>query len=553
MTLRQNGSRSGKRSSGTFQITLGIALTALLTPGVTSEAHKQKVGLSKAGLSSEKLDSPEVKPVGIVGFSFRYFGGAYPQVNDILAEGPASGLDIKPGDEILAVDDHDISLNTVHETRLALMGEPGSQVKVKFRRGTVESTMTINRLSSSKLTNDHLRRAVEHYYLRSHDEVGIPFALAHLAEPGPAVVEFYNGKESTLLGEKEKQGLNVRHVALGLDSDPQSTLSAALKERLKEKLKIQGKGKNFYYFTGIASDQGFYELRPLNKARLAADLEKIHWTHCDNPAMEHFEKLREKSWSPVQNTTLGYKENERLLREVNGTATRFLKLWSQNNNGYGSDMEEILDGEAQQGLPPLGKLSLNSLLLVSPEFAVARFNSSSPCPQDIYCYLKHEKSWKITAFRALSCTASLKALRDELAAKKESNQLAQSEQNLLEHLDLTLSTDSQIRSWFFQNEQLLGDLADKAQKLKDDEFVGAEATTAIMKRPAADLKTLLQSLRLDSIGKLHNDNLEVMIGGVGDNKVGLLYSPNDKPPTISPNEYIWVERIKGHWYLFRIT
>jgi hypothetical protein len=515
-----------------------LSLTALpLLSQVAFGASVSGNSNSAQNNATGTLDGSEVKPVGIVGFSFRYFGGEYPVVNDILPDGPASKLDIKCGDELTAVDGHDIALDTAHETRLALMGAPDTTVTIKLRRNGNVFEIAIKRLSSRELKNDHLRRAVEHYFLRPHNEK-VPYALAHLAEPGPSVVEFDAGHyKNNLLAAKQKEGLSVHRIAL---SDPQYS-------QLVKKLQDPKDKHCFYYFTGIASDQGFFERRPLTEDRLKEDLEKIHCASAFNPMIEHFEKLREQSWSaPKETAPIGDKETETLLREANGTTVRFLKLLSQS--GGGDEMNEILDGEAASlGLPPLGKVTMSSLLLVSPQFAVARLNSLNPCPVDIYCYLKHEKIWKITAFRSLSCTSALVAMKDDLTGKK----LSEADQAVLANLNLTLSTDMQMRNWFFDNEAALNELAKSAKALKDDDTVRVDVTEK--DDTGKDIAVKLSNLHLTSLNKLHNENVEIIIGGVGDNSVGLVYSPNDRPPNISPNEYIWVEKLKGHWYLFRTT
>lgn len=511
-----------------------IALSLLFSTSAWPSPFSQAAEADQAS-----LDSPDLQPVGIVGFSFRYFGGAYPLIADILPEGPAAKLDIKPQDELLAINGKDIALNSAHETRLELMGAPGSTVELKLRRAGKVFEISLNRLSSASLSNLHLRRAVEHYKLRSHDEAKIPFALAHLAEPGPTVVEFYAEHKSPLLKAKESEGLPVKHIAL---NDPQyADLIKVLSPPNKE-----GTEKTFYYFTGIMTDQGFFERRQLSAERLQEALEKIHW-NCQGLAVEHFEKLRESSWHTAKTSqSVSNSQTEKLLRQAHLTTQKFLKLQAKNDSG--KDMKDLLDGELSLGLPPLGKLTMNSLLLASPRFAVARFSTTSPCPTDIYGYLKHDKTWKITAFRALSCTSALAALRSELQSK----QMSGAEQALLAHLNLTLSTDSQIRNWFFKNEAALAELTEAALKLKDDSIVKSSESQGLADRQMS-LAEKLAALHLDSINKLRNDNVEIIIGGVGDNSVGLFYSPSEKPPTISPNEYIWVEKITAHWYLFRTT
>jgi hypothetical protein len=45
----------------------------------------------------------------------------------------------------------------------------------------------------------------------------------------------------------------------------------------------------------------------------------------------------------------------------------------------------------------------------------------------------------------------------------------------------------------------------------------------------------------------------VLVGGIMDNAVGFLYSPDAPPPEITSYEHIWVEEVAPGWYLYRTT
>ena len=63
----------------------------------------------------------------------------------------------------------------------------------------------------------------------------------------------------------------------------------------------------------------------------------------------------------------------------------------------------------------------------------------------------------------------------------------------------------------------------------------------------------LKSLHFTLLETKFTGDIEITIGGVTDNAVGLIYSPKDKPPQIDGWRYIWVEKLAAGWYLFRTT
>ncbi|GAB4351953.1 MAG: hypothetical protein Kow0099_36120 [Candidatus Abyssubacteria bacterium] len=48
--------------------------------------------------------------------------------------------------------------------------------------------------------------------------------------------------------------------------------------------------------------------------------------------------------------------------------------------------------------------------------------------------------------------------------------------------------------------------------------------------------------------------IEIVIGGLVDNAVGYMYVPDGQSkPEMTPDEYIYVERIADNWFLFKTT
>ena len=77
------------------------------------------------------------------------------------------------------------------------------------------------------------------------------------------------------------------------------------------------------------------------------------------------------------------------------------------------------------------------------------------------------------------------------------------------------------------------------------------------------LRSMIEAKDADSIrAKMHSiclsgwerdryGNLTIWIGGVLSNDVGIMYVPDGKPPSLSENEYIYIEQIDGPWYLYK--
>jgi hypothetical protein len=161
---------------------------------------------------------------------------------------------------------------------------------------------------------------------------------------------------------------------------------------------------------------------------------------------------------------------------------------------------------------------------------------------DLYFYLTLEGPCKVTAVRTLSLTGIIEGAYQYLKTKPD---LTEEEKNNLENYKLMLASDQELRAWFRKNLASM----DELHKLSRGLRAGAEERNPNY----AEIKARLKALHFASVQVDEDGTIEFIIGGVTDNTVGFLYSPTNKPPTISSNSYIWVEEVGLKWYLFRTT
>jgi len=206
--------------------------------------------------------------------------------------------------------------------------------------------------------------------------------------------------------------------------------------------------------------------------------------------------------------------------------------------------QAILTGEAKQfatdaksALPAADKV-----IIATPALAVARMvlQAGSGEEADVYFYLeKTPGGWAVSSYRAMAMTGMNQMLLAELRKRRN---LSPTEQLEKLNLELALSSDSELRSWFDANQTKLAALT--AAFLAADD----SAQDKVDPGTTADLK----QLGLAAIEEA-NGEVRIVIGGMLDNTVGFLKPGPSGPPSISPSEYIWVEDVGNGWFLFRTT
>lgn len=155
--------------------------------------------------------------------------------------------------------------------------------------------------------------------------------------------------------------------------------------------------------------------------------------------------------------------------------------------------------------------------------------------QDWYAFLARESGqWKLEAVRTLAQTGISAGVLQQLRQK---SRRTTEEEWMLRNLELMLKSDAELRAFVVSHLKELGQVASLLAAGEE----GAARTAA-------------RVLHVESIAKRDNGNIELIIGGVVDNVVGFAYVPNGgSPPTLSPDDYIYVEHVQEGWYVFKTT
>jgi hypothetical protein len=213
------------------------------------------------------------------------------------------------------------------------------------------------------------------------------------------------------------------------------------------------------------------------------------------------------------------------------------------------EARQLLTGEALEWkMPGFGEAiaAPDKVVLVDAQNAVGRIQlHGKNRVVDLYFYLKLQDSWKISAVRTLALTGIVEGACEYLKTKPN---LTAAEKDELGNCELVLASDEALHQWFAKNAVIMNKLYDITRGQKP-------GYSSEQNNPKyADLKTQLKSLHFSGLAEVQTDgNVEFVIGGMTDNTVGFLYSPNNQPPKISSNLYIWVEEIAPKWFLFRTT
>jgi hypothetical protein len=209
--------------------------------------------------------------------------------------------------------------------------------------------------------------------------------------------------------------------------------------------------------------------------------------------------------------------------------------------------QALLTGEALQ-MATSAKSTLpvpDRVVLIGADKAAARFVLRGPNKEeaDAYFYLqKSPKGWAVSAYRAMAATGISVMLLNELKKRKS---LTEEEAIEKRNLELTLSTDSQLRAWFTDNRTALENLAARWSALPTPR----QPATA---RDASGIGPTLPPLGLTAVDE-EDGAVRIVIGGMSDNTVGFLRAGPSGPPKMSPSGYIWVEDLGTGWFLFRTT
>lgn len=201
------------------------------------------------------------------------------------------------------------------------------------------------------------------------------------------------------------------------------------------------------------------------------------------------------------------------------------------------------------------------------------------CFDTYFHFVKSGDSYKVRAIRALSLTGIYEAM---LEMYTDSTNIPDSVQWQLDQARLVIGTDRQLRKHYSDNTEKFDQLAEMVSQvdLPSVQYVASEVsrTEEEFARRVAEYDTtgtieiapmshygtgdkdfdgrvvaMIDWLHLDRAQKSDNA-VYLYLGGIMDNSVGYCYVPEgSSPPEMSPNDYIMVEEIAPHWYLFKTT
>lgn len=176
--------------------------------------------------------------------------------------------------------------------------------------------------------------------------------------------------------------------------------------------------------------------------------------------------------------------------------------------------------------------------------------------EDWYTYLvRDDGTWKIEAVRSLALPPFFYMLRDSLRATPAP---ADSLARLLRNMDLVLQPDSALRRYLLRHQAALDSLAELFDRQRDLRIVRSDgsAEPASKLGVTAAIARLLQTLDLNAVMREAEapQCVFVSVGGILDNAVGFLRArAGCMVPEMTPHEYIYVERVSSHWYLYKTT
>ena len=156
--------------------------------------------------------------------------------------------------------------------------------------------------------------------------------------------------------------------------------------------------------------------------------------------------------------------------------------------------------------------------------------------QDWYCFLKRDDgSWKIEAVRCLALPGFAYTL---LNSPEGSPALPDSLRRVQNSLRLLVRSDNQLK-------QYLKDRLEQFTRL-----VNLSKSDSIESRKLCDH---LSVLGCKSSPEYKGCTL-ITVCGIVDNTVGYIYATDGAVlPRMSPSEYIYIEEVLPHWYVFKTT
>ncbi|MBU3741401.1 MAG: hypothetical protein FGM24_03840 [Candidatus Kapabacteria bacterium] len=152
------------------------------------------------------------------------------------------------------------------------------------------------------------------------------------------------------------------------------------------------------------------------------------------------------------------------------------------------------------------------------------------------CFVRlHEGTWKLAAVRTMPYLQEVRARRDALHAAAERSPEEDSE---LARLSLVVGSDDDIRAYVRANKDALQRIVDLYRARKVTQALKLAKTIFIVD--------------IDEPADTASSRLELILGGMHDSVVGILYVPHPEDvPAMTPSDMILVEEVEPTFYVFR--
>ncbi|MGH7720285.1 MAG: hypothetical protein ACREON_15755 [Gemmatimonadaceae bacterium] len=209
------------------------------------------------------------------------------------------------------------------------------------------------------------------------------------------------------------------------------------------------------------------------------------------------------------------------------------------------------------GLAPSVRVAPRALVRDEGRAVFAVTLSDSAVATDWYLYLtRTPRGWKLSAVRALAMPGLFHDLLDSLNALPD---LPDSVARLRDRMRLATESDSALKQHLAVHLPAFDELAALMSQTPTLELIGHDGhvePTAERSSVPRRLVELLQALRLSSAYRAdgHPGCLFLPIAGIVDNEVGYLYAPPGcAVPEMNPALFIYVERVRGIWFVYKTT
>jgi hypothetical protein len=206
-------------------------------------------------------------------------------------------------------------------------------------------------------------------------------------------------------------------------------------------------------------------------------------------------------------------------------------------------------------LPGAVRVSFRALERGPGEAVFAAHLNDGTHAQDWYLYLvRGGEVWKLQAVRTLMLPPLFYTMLDSTAAGPDAPDSLAAR---VQEMRLMASSDSALKEYFAAHAREMDALAALIASKPSLRLATGDGRV----EPAgAGVGEIRHALRALHIGAASRDDVEapgcvlLTIGGIADNEVGYVHAPPGcKVPQMSPERFIYVERVAPGWYLYKTT